>query len=262
MNAQRATSSRAWNVVDPILLVKPPPLLSDRVTIANHGTDKLKVKALDLRLKKAPARTFALQLAARVAPGASAAFMAQAVVDEVMPPGAYEAEVDVEGESRPAVLHVLERRELSVNPETFDLAGAPGESVTHPAVIANSGNLDATLPKVALAAIGEQGALQSLFHVAMAQRGRDGHVPALDAYAALLAESEVEPVKVLLGDAGGATLGPGEARAVELTFELPARLARHRFYRGTFLIDRTRCGLELAADNATSDTRSPRRGRK
>jgi hypothetical protein len=262
MNAQRATSSRAWDVVGPILLVGPPPRLSGRVTVANRGTDKLKVKALDLRLKKAPARTFALQLAARVAPGASTAFTAQAVVDETMPPGAYEAEVDLDGEPRPAVLHVLERRELSVNPETFDVVGAPGESVTHPAVIANSGNLDVTLPKVTLAAIGEDGALQSLFHVAMAQRGRDGHVPALDAYAALLSESEVEPVKVLFGDAAGATLAPGETRAVQLTFELPARLARHRFYRGAFLIGRTRCMLELAGDNATSDTRSPRRGSK
>lgn len=261
MNAQQ-TNARAWDLVGPILLVGPPPRLAGRVTVANRGGEKLKVKALDLRVKGAPDRTFALQLAARVAPGATAAFNAQAVVDETMSPGTYQAEVDVEGESRPAVLHVLERRELSVIPETFELAGAPGESVTHPAVIANAGNLEATLPKVALAGIGEEGALQSLFHVAISRRGREGHVPALDAYAALLSETEVEPVKVLLGEAAGATLAPGETRAVQLTFELPDRLARHRFYRGTFLIGRTRCMLELAAGNGNSDTRPTRRGRK
>jgi hypothetical protein len=253
-------------VAGPILLVGTPPRLSGRVTLANRSAEKLKVKTLDLRLTGArdpeSSRIFPLQLSARVAPGASASFTAQAVVDETMPPGTYQAEVDLAGEWRTAVLQVLERREFSVAPELFELAAAPGESVTHPAVIANAGNVPATLPKVALAGLGEDGALHSLFHVAMSQRGREGHVAALDAYAALLAEAEVDAVKVLLGEAVGATLAPGEARAVQLTFELPARLARHRLYRGTFLIGRTRCTIELVTENGASDPRTPRRGRK
>jgi hypothetical protein len=266
MNAAQTTPARAWDVAGPILLVGTPPRLSGRVTLANRSAERLKVKTLDLRLTGprdlAPDRTFALQLSARVAPGASASFTAQAVVDETMPPGTYQAEVDVGGELRAAVLHVLERREVTVAPELFDLAGAPGESVVHPAVITNAGNVEATLPKVVLAGLGEDGALHSLFHVAMSQRGREGHIAALDAYAALLAEAEVDAAKVLLGEAAGATLAPGEARAVQLTFELPARLARHRLYRGTFLIGRTRCTIELVTENGAPDTRTPRRGRK
>jgi hypothetical protein len=266
MNAAQTAPSRAWDVAGPVHLVGTPPRLSGRVTIANHGADKLKVKTLDLRVKglrkSAPALACIMQVSARVAPGASSSFIAQAVVDDAMPPGTYEAEIDVGGETRPAVLHVLERRELVVTPGAFDLVGAPGASVAHPAVIVNAGNVEATVPKVALAALGEQGALHSLFHVAMSQAGREGHVKALDAYAALLAQSEVDPVKVTFGDASGAKLAPGESRAVQLQFELPARLARHRVYRGAFLVGKTRCTLDITTENGNQETRTPRGGRK
>lgn len=266
MNALQTTPTRAWDVAGTVHLVGAPPRLTGRVTIANHGAEKLKVKTLDLRLKPglkaSTPRSFVVQLSARVAPGAVSSFVAQAEVDDVMPAGLYEAEIDVGNESRPAVLHVLERREISLTPVLFELSGAAGAKLKHPVVIANIGNVAVTLPRVVLAGMGEQGALHGLFHVAMSQAGGKGHVAALDAYAGLLANAEVDPVKVTLGDAAGATLAPGESRAVEFGFELPARLARHRIYRGTFVVGKTRAVVEVTTENGAASPSSPRRGRK
>jgi hypothetical protein len=145
---------------------------------------------------------------------------------------------------------VLEHREVVVAPAGFELYGLPGASLAVPAVVANLGNVPFVLPKAALVALGEDAAVTQLFHVALARKGAEGHAAALDAYAQLVAAAEVDAAKVLVGAGAGEAIAPGESRETSFTFELPARLARHRRYRGSFTIGRAECtvDLEVAAD--------------
>lgn len=236
----------------PIVLIGAPPRLSGTVRLANRGEDKLKFKPVPVRFAAADAPSRGhLQMTARLAPGTAAHVPLDLEIDESTPPGTYRAEVDLGGQSRTLSLRVLARRSVTVVPTAFDLAGAPGTTVRQPVIIANNGNVPFLVPRVALVALGESGALTSLFHVAMAKAGAQGHAAALDAYASMLAASEVDAARAVFTEAGGRTIAPGATLATEIDFELPARLARHRTYSGVFAIGRVECTVDIVVNAAT-----------
>jgi hypothetical protein len=150
------------------------------------------------------------------------------------------------------VLKVLERRSVAVVPSAFELHGAPGDSVSVPVVLTNLGNVAFEVPKLALVALGAVQAFTHLFHVAMAKKGGEGHHAALDNFAQLLNASEVDAPKAWFGESGAATLAPGARLETQIRFELPANLARHRLYRGTFPVGRTLCSVEIEVASAAA----------
>ena len=245
-----------------LVLIGRPPLLAGMLHLANPTADKIKLKSGRVRLKDKqwgdPHKPLTLDVSARLPGGAAAHVPVSMTVDQRMPPGEYDGEAMFDGEDKPReiVLKVLENREVAVTPAAFELYGAPGAAVTVPAVVSNLGNVPFVLPKVALAALGLDTAVTQLFHVAMARKGGEGHQAALDAYAQLVGESEVDPAKVLIGSAGE-PLAPGESVETTLQFELPQRLARHRLYRGTFSIGKAQCGVQIEVAEGSTDATRP-----
>ncbi|MBE2242908.1 MAG: hypothetical protein IAE86_09145 [Burkholderiaceae bacterium] len=241
-----------------LVLIGAPPLLEGVLALANPGGEKLKLKSGLVQLKDSPwgdpHLPLQLTVSARVAGGLAVQVPVTLTVDPRMPPGNYAGELRFEGDDKPREvrLKVLEHRAVVVAPASFELQGAPGASLTVPAVVANLGNVPFTLPKVALVALGEDSAVTQLFHVAMANKGAQGHVAALDAYAQLVAAAEVDAAKVVIGAGAGEPIAPGESLETSFTFELPARLARHRSYHGSFRIGRASCSvdLEVGAESA------------
>ena len=209
----------------------------------------MKIKNDAFRVKSGPAsakeQQWKVRLLARVAPHSTAPSPMQLQIDPHVAPGVYEADFEFDGERRDVILHVLEHRELLLVPNRFDLCGKPGAVLAQPLLISNAGNVAIDLPKAAFAPLTEHGVLHSSLHVALIEKGAEGHQAVLDAYATLLAQAEVEPVKVMLRNSGAKVLTPGESLASEITFELPAGLKKHRLYRGAFLMGRTRCRLEV-----------------
>ena len=246
-----------------LVLIGRPPLLAGMLHLANPTADKIKLKSGRVRLKDKqwgdPHKPLALDVSARLPGGAAAHVPVSMTVDQRMPPGEYKGEAMFDGEDKPReiVLKVLENREVAVTPAAFELYGAPGAAVTVPAVVSNLGNVPFVLPKVALAALGLDTAVTQLFHVAMARKGGEGHQAALDAYAQLVGESEVDPAKVLMGAGAGEPLAPGESVETTLQFELPQRLARHRLYRGTFSIGKAQCGVQIEVAEGSTDATRP-----
>lgn len=243
-----------------LLLIGAPPLLEGMIALANPGAERLKLKAALVHLKDSqwgdPHVALRLAVAARVAPGHAVQVPVSLAVDPRMPPGDYRGELRLDADDRPreVLLKVLEHRAVAVAPSGFELYGAPGASVTLPAVVANLGNVAFVLPRAAIVALGEDAAMTQLFHVAMAKKGAEGHAAALDAYAELVAAAEVDAAKVKVGAGAGEPIAPGDSRETSFTFELPARLARHRSYHGSFAIGRAQCtvDLEVAADVAAA----------
>ena len=246
-----------------LVLIGRPPLLAGMLHLANPTADKIKLKSGLVKLKDRqwgdPHKPLTLDVSARLAAGAAAQLPVSMTVDQRMPPGEYKGEATFDSEDKPReiVLKVLENREVAVTPATFEVYGAPGAAITVPAVISNLGNVPLVLPKVALAALGLDTAVTQLFHVAMARKGGEGHQAALDAYAQLVGESEVDPAKVLLGAGAGESLAPGESVETTLQFELPPRLARHRLYRGTFSIGKAQCGVQIEVAEGSTDSTRP-----
>ena len=249
-----------------LVLIGAPPLLEGILALANPGGDKLKLKSALVHLKDTqwgdPHLPLRLTVSARVAGGLAVQVPVTLTVDPRMPPGDYAGELRFEGDDKPreVQLKVLERRDVAVAPASFELHGTPGASLIVPAVVANLGNVPVVLPKVALVALGEDSAVTQLFHVAMANKGAEGHVAALDAYAQMVAAAEVDAAKVVVGAGAGEPIAPGESRETSFRFELPARLARHRSYHGSFKIGRASCSVELetAAEAPAEPTTPPR----
>lgn len=239
-----------------LVLIGAPPRLEGVLALANPGGDKLKLKSALVRLKDGqwgdPHVPLRLEVSARVAGGTAVQAPVALPVDARMPPGEYRGELRIDGDDAPreVLLKVLEHREVVVAPSRFELYGQPGASPTVPAVVANLGNVPFVLPKAALVALGEDDAVTQLFHVALAKKGAEGHAAALDAYAQLVAAAEVDAAKVAVGAGAGEPIAPGESRETAFTFALPARLARHRRYHGSFAIGRAQCtvDLEVAAE--------------
>jgi len=244
-----------------LVLIGEPPRLQGTMTLHNHTDEKLKVKTLKLRLAdagNAEGRTLDLQLAARVPPNASARVLVNLEVGDSFPPGEYRGQIAFGDETRDAVLHVIERREMRVLPQSFSIVAAPGTQVTRPIVFTNLGNVPATIPKFALISVGEPAAPLTLFHVAVSQKGGEGHQAVLDQYAGLLSKSEVSPVQAVLRDLGGQALAPGETRQSEIQFDLPKNLTRNRVYEGEFNIDTAVCSFRLQVENGGTDGGSPK----
>jgi hypothetical protein len=239
-----------------LVLIGAPPLLEGVLALANPGGDKLKLKSALVRLEDGqwgdPHVPLPLAVSARVAGGTAVQVPVTLPVDARMPPGEYRGELHVDGDDAPreVLLRVLEHRDVVVAPARFELYGMPGASLAVPAVVANLGNVPLVLPKAALVALGEDDAVTQLFHVAMARKGAEGHTAALDAYAQLVAAAEVDAAKVAIGAGAGEPIAPGDSRETSFTFELPARLARHRRYHGSFSIGRAQCtvDVEVAAE--------------
>jgi hypothetical protein len=245
-----------------VVLIGRPPLLSGMLHVKNPTADKIKLKSGLVRLKDRqwgdPHKPLVLAVSARLTAGAAAHVPVSLTVDQAMPPGEYAGEATFDGEDKPRslVVKVLENRAVAVTPAAFEVYGAPGANVSVPAIVSNLGNVPFVLPKVALAALGLDTAVTQLFHVAMARKGAEGHQAALDAYARLVGESEVEPAKVLIGAGAGEALKPGESIETTLQFELPPRLARHRLYRGTFSIGKAECAVQIeVAEGSVEGTR-------
>jgi hypothetical protein len=233
-----------------LVLIGPPERLAGIVRLSNPGPEKLKVKSAPITLKDGG--TALLTVGARLAPGATQHVEAEVALDPRTPPGERHGEVVLGDQKQAVVLKVLERRAVAVVPSAFELHGAPGATVGVPVVLTNLGNVAFDVPKLALVALGEAQAFTHLFHVAMAKKGGEGHQAALDNFAQLLSASEVDAPKAWFGDGAACTLAPGDRLETEIRFELPANLARHRLYRGTFALGRTLCSVEIEVATAAA----------
>jgi hypothetical protein len=259
MAMQNATRPRLDIARERLVLIGTPPMLGGMLRLANPGAEKVKLKSAVLRLNDGqwgdPHVSLLLDIGARLPAGVTAHAPVSLAIDPRMPPGEWRGEVrfDELGETRDVVLRVLEHRAQAVTPSRFELYGRPGASVRMPVVIGNLGNVAFTVPKVALVALGEDNAFHQLFHVAMARKGGEGHQAALDAFTQLLGATEVDAAKALVGAGAGKPLAAGESLETEITFELPARLARHRAYHGTFSIGKAQCDVEIEVASEADD---------
>ena len=245
-----------------IVLIGTPDHLSGVVHLSNPHAEKVKLKTALVRLKGHASAELPLAIGARLLAGAAQHAPALLALDPRTPPGEWHGEAVFGDETRELVVKVLERRAVAVSPSAFEIHGTPGAHVTLPVVLTNLGNVPFVLPRVALVALGQVAAFEQLFHVAMARAGAQGHQAALDAFAQLLGETETEAPKVLLGAGGGEALAPGDSLETEFTFELPQGLARHRLYRGSFLIGRAACTVEIEVDTPAPADAPPLKTRR
>ncbi|HET7610823.1 MAG TPA: hypothetical protein VFK29_03440 [Rhodanobacteraceae bacterium] len=246
-----------------IVLVGPPASVTGVVRVSNPGTEKLNLKFAGLQCEGHAANA-RIALRARLAPGETRHAPVSLSLDPRTPPGRMRGHATIGDETRDVVIDVLEHRAIGVAPAHFALHGRPGARVSVPVVLTNLGNVPYLVPRAAVANISRAAGFDQLFHVAIARSGADGYQAALDTFAQLLHDSEVQAPRIVVGTGANESLAPGSSIETELTFELPADLARHRRYLGSFVLGGTVCPLEIEVEaggpdgHEAADTARPR----
>lgn len=250
-----AGSAGGWEVDRERLFVTGhPPLLTGHFGLRNRTGERRKLRAvrisgLALRggrevASTVSAPTAAVRVYARAEGGEETRVPLRLRVDPHMSPGIYEGEIECDGERRPLTVHVHERWRLRVAPRSHDLKVRAGERVVRAIEVANLGNVPWELPRAAFATLHEpEGAHQSLF-AALKKVGAEGGQRVLDELARELADREIDPPVVRVR-AEGRLLQPGESRLVELEFDPPASLRRHRRYSGSVRFENARLRFDL-----------------
>ncbi len=185
-------------------------------------------------------------------------------MDPTTPPGEYHQTLTVGGLRREAVLRVLERIELGIEPGALRVENRPGQTVRRAVQLVNRGNVPLTLERIdpmvvddelldcrilrrALAAVDEEtGGLQEFLDELVRQAKRT-----LD---------ETGLLELVLAS-GSVTLQPGESAVAELEVRVPSKLDPRARYRGRVGVYGTSLGVTLVpvGDRPAAGRRGNRR---
>lgn len=232
----------------PFILTGQPPICEGTVELINKSAENLRLREieiadLDFKSKQTPvpaaARTFA-----RLGPHARSKFPVQLLVGDTLPPGTYTGQLRSGSQRKPVVVHVLERWDLRITPQSAILAGGPGEKLTLRAWITNHGNVNFDLPRSGLIFLEDELEIPRSLTLALKEAGNQGYQKFLDELVKALAENGVKsaPVKI---HSEAPVIGPGEAQEVELEVRIPEDMKKNRVYRGSLRFKNTSLSLEV-----------------
>lgn len=243
----------------PLVLVGPPRDLRGQFRVENPGERKVIVRQPLLKTRggapvtrggrrqkatpgKAEPATPGVTLALRriiVRAGQSRPVPIALALDARTPPGTYEAELDVDGQTRPVIMHVVEDVALSIAPQHLVLPNRPGEKIDKRIVITNDGNVPVPVHTIGVVVLDEELAHCRALRGALADVGDTMNT--LDDFAAALGRRyrAVYETLALRVQNEAVTMAPGETRALDLTITLPEKLEHRSRYSGYAAISTT-----------------------
>jgi len=123
----------------------PPAKLRGKIPLVNNSDQKLKMVSLpvttDVLLGPASLPVQTLTLGARLSPGEQAAVSSTLQLDPTTPPGTYNFSFDISGRTVPALAHVTEVVDFTIEPAEITLLAGSETSFERTFVIENSGNV-------------------------------------------------------------------------------------------------------------------------
>ena len=202
------------------------------LTVWNPGQERVLLREGRLRTASIDTR---IPLADMLAPGSRRQIALRVDIGGHVPPGEQRGTFEVNGHTRPLLLHVSERVKLVISPPSLVMAEPPGSTAHKRVVFTNEGNVPLTIGDIGPVPLGEEllgGAARVSVTAADASR------PKLDELVAALARVGAPPMlreAGTLGVRGGdgpAVLEPGEMRVLDLAIDIPEGLAAGARYVG------------------------------
>ena len=142
----------------PIVMVGQPGNLQGVLKLRNRGSDRLVLRELHL------AAPFAAHVATRAAgdvslptlrlspgvlrPGNASEISLSMALDPCTPPGEYQAQIDVAGQARQVVVHVVEKVSLRLSPSEVIVENLPDQRIPKRIVASNKGNVPLTIAEI------------------------------------------------------------------------------------------------------------------
>ena len=244
-----------------IVLVGPPRAVRGTFTLRNPTAQKIVVRQPTIKGQLAAGRgarsgaklaalpesgVFLRRIIAR--PNAERAVPIALTLDPATPPGTYHAELDVEGETRPVVVHVTELVDFSIEPDHLTIPNRAGEKVHKQVVITNHGNVPLHLKSLGAVVLDEELAHCRAIRGALSDIGDD--LESFDELIKAFARRyrDVFETLALKVQNDKATIGPGETHSIELTITVPEKLNARARYFGFAAISRASLSFTVVPD--------------
>jgi hypothetical protein len=160
-------------------------------------------------------------------------------LDPFTPPGEYQAEVEVGGQSQPVTMLVTEKVLLRISPAEVVVENLPGVKILKQVVLANKGNVPLSIGDFGAVYLDDELLICRTLRAAAAAVGDE--LRPLEEYLAtilLKAKTVAESSGILRvhSPAGQITLQPGETRLLDLEIRVPEGLDKRGRYRGVFAL--------------------------
>lgn len=224
---------------EPLVLTGPPTRLAGRLALRNPGTTRLVVRDAGFSdpsgiLFAGPMQRALPPLVLRPDQGRSIPL--SFALDPTTPPGEYRVELNLAGESRPAVLHVTEVFSLTLRPGSFVVTNEPNLIQQKRIVVTNTGNVAFTIGDIGEVELKDDLAWERAIRIAVEPWSDQAGVDIEKLVVAVL--DEVRRREELTGTLMVSIMGdpvevrPGETATVDLEITLPEGLPRSSRYRG------------------------------
>lgn len=235
------------DAAEPLLLVGPPRDVRGQFRVQNSTERKIVVRQPMLKAAAAPrvkpgtaasGKPAALPVEALalrriiVRPGQSRPVPVALALDPRTPPGTYHADLDVEGERRSVVLHVIEDVALTIAPSDIVIPNRSGETIQKRVVFTNEGNVAVTVRSLGAVVLDEELAHCRALRGALADVAET--MKTLDDFAVALGRRyrAIYQTLALRVQNEQVVIAPGETAAVDLKITLPEKLEARSRYTG------------------------------
>lgn len=253
MSRQKNTSPPTLQVPQgqKIVITGHPENMHGAFYIRNTGQERISLHTLPLSTREAVQVTTrtkrmaeSAQPAVRVRPGVirpgqSGPVSLSLSLDPYTPPGEYQAEVDVAGQTQPVVMLVTEKVLLRISPPEVVVENLPGQKIKKQVVLSNRGNVSLHFGEFGAIYLDDELLVCRTLRAAAASV--DDELRPLEEYLAtiLLSAKHVAESSGILrvhNLTGEITLQPGETRAVDLEIRVPQGLDKRGRYLGVLAL--------------------------
>ena len=230
---------------EPVVLAGQPQALTGEVRFKNPSENKLVLRGAQVRSRPEETKVAALpavsQALATVVlyPGQQRNVPINLSLSPHTPPGEYRFDLEVAGQVRQVVLHVVEAVNLEISPSEVVIENRPGAKITKRVVFSNRGNVPLNVGEIGAIPLDDELLQCRILRAAVAEVGRE--TQPLEEYVAEIAR---QAIKVLdqagtlrvHNTAGPFVLQPGEVRPVDLEISVPDTLDKRTRYRAAAAI--------------------------
>lgn len=221
---------RLQNPTDRKVIVREPRVRPALAAAATGNKNKKKAAAAPAPAVLAESPMVMRRIVMR--PGQSRPVPVALTLDPRTPPGTYHAELEIQGQQRTVVMHVLEEVSLTIAPQEIVLPNRPGEKVTKSVVFTNEGNMPVSVRSLGTVVLDEELVHCRALRGALSDVGET--MEKLDDFVAALGRRyrKLYETLVLKVQNTAVTVEPGQTQAVELTITLPEKLESRSRYSG------------------------------
>jgi len=181
-------------------------------------------------------------------PGQSRPIPVALALDPRTPPGTYNAELEIHGQQRSVVIHVIEEVSLTIAPREIVLPNRPGEKVEKRVVFTNDGNVPVSVRSLGTVVLDEELVHCRALRGALSDVGET--MESLNDFVTALGRryKKLYETLVLKVQNAEVTIEPGRTQSVDLTITLPEKLESRSRYSGYAAISTSSLTFTIVPD--------------